>query len=108
MVSRYQPQHSKKIFWIIYSSDRCGCKRTKYWLLDIRRPDEGLKRAKSVLIWISLRMKSYLFIIKLSNHRFIAAQENNHRFCVIPSDGRSIDDIFDIIVTKINERRLQI
>ena len=99
-------EHSEKdILDIIRLTDAVEPDMT--FLLDMS-PDEGLKRAKARADLDRFENEKLSFHHRVREAYLKTAQENNHRFCVIPSDGRSIDDIFDIIVTKINERRLQI
>ncbi|RAP24864.1 dTMP kinase [Candidatus Marinamargulisbacteria bacterium SCGC AG-343-K17] len=74
------------------------------FLLDMS-PEEGLRRARERADLDRFENEQMAFHERVRNAYLICAEKNAHRFCVIPSDDRSIDDIFDMIITKIKERR---
>ena len=74
------------------------------FLLDMA-PEEGLRRAKARADLDRFENEQLSFHQRVREAYLKTADENNHRFSIIPSDGQSVDVIFDMIVTKINERR---
>ena len=74
------------------------------FLLDLS-PEEGLRRAKERADLDRFENEMLAFHIRVRDAYLACAKKNTHRMSVIPSEGRSIDDIFDMIVTKISERR---
>jgi len=74
------------------------------FLLDMS-PEEGLRRAKARADLDRFENEQLSFHQRVREAYLKTADENNHRFSIIPSDGQSVDVIFDMIVTKINERR---
>ena len=96
-------EHSEKdILDIIRLTDAIEPDMT--FLLDMS-PEEGLQRAKERADLDRFENEKLVFHQRVRSAYLMCAEKNKHRFCVIPSDGRSIEDIFDMIITKIKERR---
>jgi dTMP kinase len=77
------------------------------FLLDMS-PEEGLRRAKARADLDRFENEQLSFHHRVRDAYLKTAHDNNHRFSIIPSDGPSVDAIFDMIVTKINERRAMV
>ena len=72
------------------------------FLLDMS-PEEGLRRAKARADLDRFENETLAFHHRVREAYLQRANNHSHRFCVIPSDGRSMDDIFNVIVAKIKE-----